>query len=361
MKTALITTTINIPSVLALYRRFDPSEAVRFFVAIDKKTPKMGALNFLDGLGNYCWVEGTSYKCDAIIGHNSIQRRNLALLEALRWGADIIVSVDDDNIPLDPNYFIKFRSLFYEWKTDRPAADKVPTVRAFTPPTGDWQQASFSGLEVGSPLGWFDVGVLLQPPATHRGYPHDIDSLHRFTHVIDAKIGVAAGICLGDPDTSAVERIAKRPNVHGVSEVLKAGLVVDPKTHTVFNSQNTAIIRELAPAWSMWCGVSRYDDILASLLVQRVMRDRDYRVHFGRPFVLQERNTHDLTKDLAGELWGMQHIVEVSELLDRIDIGAGSVVEQTRRIFTAFQKHDWMPRIASEAGLAFLEDCERIL
>ena len=39
MKTALITTTVNIPTVLALYRKLGPD--VSFFVAADEKTPEI--------------------------------------------------------------------------------------------------------------------------------------------------------------------------------------------------------------------------------------------------------------------------------------------------------------------------------
>jgi hypothetical protein len=340
MKIALITTSINVPSVLSLYRRFDPSASVRFFCAIDEKTPR-AAYTFLESLGNCQVVGATSYKCDSLIGWNSIQRRNLALLEALKWGAQIVVSVDDDNLCLDPNYFYQFESLL---------------SRRWDDPRGgpDW-----SGLCAHSVNGWFDPGQFLTPPAIHRGFPAHIVPETWFEAVTDAKIGVAAGMVLGDPDTSAIERIAKRPNVGGVAEILKAGIAVDNKTWTVFNSQNSAIVRELAPAWSMWCGVSRYDDILASLMVQRVMRDRGYHVHFGRPFVLQERNKHDLVKDLVDELWGMQNIVAIAKAMDRVELEGKSVIGDTRQIFLTLSQK--VPALTVDAGLAFLEDCEKMI
>jgi hypothetical protein len=338
MKLALITTTVNIPSVLALYRRFDPSGYVRFFVAIDNKTPP-AAITFLDGLGNCQIVSQTDYKCDGIIGWNSIQRRNLALLEALKWGADIVVSVDDDNIPVDPNYFQQFESLFSSWEP-RP-------VR-------------FDGLAAkGS---WFDPGQFLIPPATHRGFPVQIVPEFSFTHVTDARIGVAAGMVLGDPDTSSLERISKRPHVSGVHEILKAGVVVAPGTWTVFNSQNTAFIRDLAPAMMMWPGVGRFDDIFASLLCQRVMRERGCYVHFGRPFTYQQRNRHSLTRDLAGELFGMENVVRFAQWLDRFDFTASpDVLTTVRRIFTEMAYLDWMPPVVSKCGLAWCEDVEGVL
>jgi len=332
MKTALITTSVNVPAVLSLYRRFDPSASVRFFVAVDEKTP-MAAYTLLESLGNCQIVGATNYKCDPIIGWCSIQRRNLALLEALKWGADIIVSVDDDNIPLDPNYFRQFTRLMRD----------IP----------------FDGLCAHSVNGWFDPGQFLTPPATHRGFPAHIVPETYFEAVTNAKIGAAAGMVLGDPDTSAVQRIAKRPDVRGVAEILKAGLVVDPKTLTVFNSQNTAIIRELAPAWSMWCGVSRYDDIMASHVVQRVMRERNLYVHFGRPFVYQQRNKHDLTRDLAGELWGMENSEKIAMELDKIALPGKSVLEDTRRLFEGIAH--LVPQITTRAALAFLADCEDVL
>ncbi len=347
MKTALVTTTINIPSVLALYRRFDPGASVRFFCAIDRKTPR-AAISFLDNLGNVEVIHYTSHKCDPIIGDNSIQRRNLALLEALRWGADIIVSVDDDNIPIDPNYFNQFQALL----------SATPT--------------RFNGLKTDfKPGSWFDVGTLLQPPATHRGFPACDSKLgddipDRFTHVIDARIGVAAGMVLGDPDTSAVERIARHPNVHGVSEVLKAGMVVAPSTWTVYNSQNTAFIRELAPAMMMWPGVGRHDDIFASLLCQRIMRDRGLHVHFGRPFVYQQRNSHNLVNDLKQELFGMENIARFAEWLDqRVFVEGDSVLGNVQDIYFQMgdgpDRLDWMPPIVSECGLAWCEDIEKVM
>jgi hypothetical protein len=67
-------------------------------------------------------------------------------------------------------------------------------------------------------------------------------------------------------------------------------------------SPNTAVIRELIPAWFMMPGVGRHDDIYASLIVQRVARERNLHVHFGPPFTYQQRNKHDLIKDLRAIL-----------------------------------------------------------
>ena len=289
MKTALITTTINIPVVLQLYRKLDPS--VFFFVAADRKTP-LEAYQLCADIPD-CEIYSPDrqtelgYECSSLLGWNTIARRNIALLEALKWGADVIVTIDDDNIPANPLYF----SSFNFW-------------------------ILFNGLEATSASGWFDVGTLLDPISPHRGFPHTEASPPIFRPVVDAKIGVAAGICLGDPDISAVTRIANAPTVHRVSELLRAGIVTDPRvTRTVFNSQNTAFIRELAPCFLMVPQFGRYDDIFASLVAQRVMANLGLYVHFGQPFVWQQRNQHDLLKDLAAEQWGAENILDIAEAL----------------------------------------------
>jgi hypothetical protein len=325
-----------------LHRKF--GSEVRFFVAGDVNTPsEVNA--FCSELSNCVYLAPTDqekWKCSELIGWRSIQRRNIALLEALAWGAEVIVSCDNDNLPIDEDYFRYFNEVL----------DPEQKFICHQP---------FNGLRVSSPTGWFDVGTLLDPIAPHRGFPISVKSEVEFTHALDAKIGVAAGICLGDPDTSAFYRIANHPTVHRVSEVLQAGIVVDLKTWTVFNSQATAIIREFAPAWAMWCGVSRYDDILASLVVQRVMRDRGYHVHFGKPFVLQQRNEHDLTKDLAGELWGMQNILDVARVLDAVILPNKSVIDDCRILFRGLALLGSFPEQTRAAAFAFLDDCEQVL
>ena len=338
MKTALVTTTINVPRVLELYRKLGPD--VRFFVAGDKKTPGK-AYEFASALGKCHCILPDAYapehwKCKELIGWNCIQRRNIALLEAVAWGAEVIYTIDDDNI-----------------------ADGRSILRQRR---GNWATAGRSKVFASSPTNWFDPGCLLAPQTKHRGFPISIKSDPVFSHVIDAKIGVAAGLCLGDPDIDACTRIATAPIIHCVSELGRAGVVVDPReTKTVFNSQNTAFIRELAPAMFMMPGIGRYDDIYASLICQRVMREKNLFVHFGQPFVWQQRNEHNLLSDLRQEIDGMTRIVEFADIMRWIDARSDTVVGSCRAIWTELGKTDWIPKQAVAAAFAFLDDIEAIL
>jgi hypothetical protein len=358
MKTALILTTINIPRVLALYRWLDPG--VRFFVACDEKTPR-AAYDFCASIPD-CEAyspeqqKALGWECSLLIGWNTIARRNIALLEALKWGAEVIVSCDDDNIPVD-RYFDSFYALWRaSWQKKRWYLSKPDVVGA----------PFFSGLKV-SDIGWFDPGQLQFPltgaPVCQRGYPQQLPSYLSFEPVVDARIGVAQGAVLGDPDTSAVDRISRHPAVHQMSEILRAGVVSDPRTTWApLNAQNIAFLRELAPCFLMVPQFGRYDDIFAGLVAQRIMRERNLFVHYGRPVVWQQRNSHDLVKDLKAELWGMEHVVEFADWLARETFAPNLFpLEMTQLLWKTEKMLRHLPSGVAELGELWCRDCERAM
>jgi reversibly glycosylated polypeptide len=343
MKVGLITTTINIPTVLSLYRRLDPD--VRFFVAMDKKTPAE-AYDFVSTMDNsVCIGDDSRWACSDLIGWNTISRRNIALLEALEWGADTIVSIDDDNIPLTPDYFERFDDLLYTFGG---------YGKGFKAPT------TFNGIKLSNT--WFDPASLAFPRVVQRGFPQHsafAGARNMFMPVTDAKIGVAQGMILGDPDTSAVDRISQHPEVHQVSELLRAGIVTDPREcYAPLNSQNIAFARALAPCFLMVPAYRRYDDIYAGLVVQRIMREHNYCVHFGQPFVWQQRNAHNLLHDLAAEQWGAEHILEFASWLDAF-LGQTDVIGFLRVMATNLPK--FISPGTQELWLAWLSDCEAVM
>lgn len=337
-KTALVTTTINVPTVLGLYRAYGPD--VKFFVAGDLKTDPGCAKLCADIPGiDYLFPDAQKsfdYKCSELLGWNTIARRNIATLEALQWGADIIVMIDDDNICMNEFYFDDH-------------------INALIKP--------HCGIKAGSASGWFDVGTLLynyydNSCVSHRGFPHYIAGEGKFQSVVDAKVGVNAGVCMGDPDCSATTRIARLPIVHHASCLLDSGIVVDNRTKTVFNSQNTAFIRDLAPAMFMMPGIGRYDDLYASLICQRVMRERDLHVKFSRPLVWQERNQHNLIKDLRAEIDGMENIVAFAQQLDALVLDKMSIIDA---VSTIYATDEILPTKAVQAAHAWIEDCKAVM
>lgn len=328
MKIALCTTTIHVPYALEMMRRCDHD--VMFFVAGDRKTPRE-AWEFCsrDVPGCVLIPAETEWKCSGVIGWNTLARRNIAFLEALKWGADVIYSWDNDNLPINTLHFDYIRN------HERP----------------------FTGIKVTGTGGWFDPGTLLIPPTRHRGFPHDKPPSKIASPVVGAKVGVAAGLVIGDPDVGATTRLEHRPDVGGVHILGSTGVVVDPGTWTVFNSQNTAVIRELIPAWFMMPGVGRHDDIYASLIVQRVARERGYHAHFGPPFTYQQRNEHSLVADLRAEIDGMENVQEMAKVLDRLVL-PGPLLEDVHIIYSALGRAGLIPEQAVAAATAWLNDCE---
>jgi hypothetical protein len=357
VKSALITTTINVPKVLDLYRSC--SGEVMFFVTGDRKTPDLDVVNFLDGCGHHLYLGAgaqNAWKCSELIGWNTIARRNIALLEALAWGADIIISVDDDNLPLSTDYFDRFESVLSH---EEPVAPTLPAGMAVVGGKPRRLMPTFSGLSVQGKNGWFDPGSLFVPPVRVRGYPHQVRSEMVVSPVANVNVGVATGPVLGNSDIGAVERIAKEPVVTGFAEIMRSGAVIDNNTWTVVNTQNTAYLREFAPCFLMIPAFERNDDIYASLVVQRIMRDRGYHVHYGQPFVFQERNEHDLMKDLRDEIWGMGDILNFAKYLDGIILENKSVIDDLRAVWSNYNSD----RSLSVCPLAsaFLDDCEEAL
>ena len=153
------------------------------------------------------------------------------------------------------------------------------------------------------------------------------------------------------------------PQVHQVSELLRSGIVTDPReTWTPINSQNIAFIRSLAPCFFMVPQWLRYDDIYAGLIAQRVMREHDLHLHLGQPFVLQQRNEHDLLKDLAAEQWGAERILDFAAWLDGFTLPANIKAVDAMKIFFT-NLPDWMPDKGrlQELVLAWCEDVEGVL
>ena len=357
MKTAIATTSIHVPHTLALMEKLDPN--VRCFLALDENTS--------EEVANFCAYDVSNtqvvyvrdqqkWKCSAVLPWRCIERRNLAILEALAWGAEIIIVWDNDNIPFTGvNYFSTFQAFFKQQAFEIDYQKRTRPIEI---------EIGFSGIEASSPTGWFDPGTLLIPQTPHRGFPYAQKAAPVFSSVVDARIGVAAGLCLGDSDMDATTRIVNAPIVHSVSELARAGVVVDPKkTKTVYNTQNTSFIRDLAPAMFQPPGVGRFSDIYASLICQRVMRERGLYVHFGQPYCWQTRNAHNLINDLRLEIDGMTNIETLAGILDAMQLTNLHPLDQTRRIYSTLQATATtiMPSIACKAALAFLDDMESIL
>jgi reversibly glycosylated polypeptide len=294
---ALITTTINVPRNLDAWRKagFDNNDV--FIVTGDQKSPHREIRRFLKALpGNNIYFEPdeqTHWKCSEILGWNTIQRRNIALLEAIKRKPDYILTVDDDNYPITRNHAQQLDGYF----------------------------AGASEVMIASTTdGWYNVGRMMEPPVVHRGYPlsrrHAAPTAFNAYDAVASNVGLVASLWLGAPDIDAVERLVVNPETTAYRSSLNVQLVAG--TWCPFNSQSTAYLGALAPLMAVWPFVGRYDDIWASYLARKVMDDLGYAVVYGQPLVRQDRNPHDVLRDMELEMFGYRYTDAFTTVLRKL-------------------------------------------
>ncbi len=335
---ALVMPTIHVPTVLEYYRQVVPD--VPFFVIGDEQTPDSEVRRVVSSIGNaeYYSVDDQrklGYASCDLLNWRHPGRRSIGFLEAVRAGADAVVTADDDNIALDDGYFTAFEKLV---------------------------GSTFDGLEASASNGWVDAAWFLQPSVHHRGFPHQL--WHPFIppalgSVVGARIGVAAGLWLGDPDIDAVTRIVNRPACMTASPVADAGFVVAPNCYSPFNSQNTAFVRELLPVMLMLTKYGRFDDIWCSYVAERVMRNHGLVVHYGKPYVWQERSEHSLVLDLAVELEGMEATLRFVKVLNDTELPGTCIIDDAAKLFEGLAQTEFSR--VSELGTAWVRDAARAL
>lgn len=332
----LITTTINVPHVLKLYRRYGPD--VPFIIAGDLKSPHEAIMELLDEIQPAIYLEPRyqeRYECSEHIGWNCIQRRNIALLEAIKMRPKVIVTIDDDNIPLCADYFGEM----YQRVTE-PYHGRMATNNE-----------------------WFNIGDLIEPRFCHRGFPTRQYEERRYACDIvsatDCKIGIWEGLWLGDPDVGAAFRVAQ-PALR-LLNVCTYAIAVDKRVYAPINTQNTAAIAVgIAPTFPVFPGVGRYDDIWPSYIAQRIMWENDYYVGYGAPFCWQERNPHSLERDLRMEAFGDKHTEDFCLFLRTLGIPNGDIIGQLQFIYERLGYFP-MPEQTLDFCAAWLRDLEKVL
>ena len=107
---AVVITSIALPTrAVEVYAGFD---SVKTIVIGDRKTPDNWRLKDVIFLSVEDQID--KYKSfGSRLPVNHYSRKNIGYLEAIRWGCEVIVDTDDDNIPLS-DWHIPERS-FIEW------------------------------------------------------------------------------------------------------------------------------------------------------------------------------------------------------------------------------------------------------
>ena len=297
MRTTIVTTTINIPALLTAYaenaKHYGHAD-LDFVVIGDRKTPPAAA-DFCATVPHYpsAYLDIAAQqkylaRFPELWSHlrfDSIQRRNIGILMAYERGADVVITIDDDNFVLQDD-FVGIHGAVG-------SARELPSY--------------------GSTCGWFNVCSMLEADHGvrfyHRGYPRQM-RWNEQSHFVSCsrqtrRVAVNAGLWLDDPDIDAMTRMELQPVVRAFNAPGGGNFALQAGTWSPFNSQNTALARQVVPAYFLSPYIGRYDDIWASYVVTRIAQHFDEAICYGGPLVRQQRNPHDYWKDLDVERNGM--------------------------------------------------------
>lgn len=267
MKKVIVTTTINEPTIAI--SKFQLMEDWHLIVVGDKKTPSSYSLK----RGEYLspeMQENLYPDLSRALGWNCIQRRNIGFLHALAIGADIIATVDDDNVPLEG------WALNVKIEQEIEVSKYISKDKVFDP-----------------------IAVTNYSHLWHRGFP--LQYLQSRKYELDPNkaievFDIQADFWNGDPDIDAICRMEHAPDCQFDESVFP----FTSNAFSPFNSQNTFLSRRVLQHYFMFPFVGRMDDIWAAYYVQAL----GFKVFYQAASVRQDRNVHDLTIDFEREVIG---------------------------------------------------------
>jgi hypothetical protein len=295
---------------------FKPTEAIAAFAKLedhhlvvvgDKKTPADWKFENCTYLNIGDQADLSSSLANAI-PFNHYGRKMIGYVYAMQQGADIIIDTDDDNIPYDEWSFPGFEGAFLTSKND---------------------------------LGWVNIyHHFSEQPIWPRGLPlrhinDKRDKLQWQPGKHNHRIGIWQGLADEDPDVDAIYRLTSDTPCIFKKE---APVVLEKGTVCPFNSQNTAIQKELFPLLFLPSFVTfRFTDILRGIIAQPILWQHDYRLGFTQATVAQKRNVHDYFKDFESEVPMYLHTEKSLEVV-RKAVSNSSVADNIYAAYEALLK-----------------------
>lgn len=284
MKKYIVTTTINEPTIATKkFCKIADEKDWMFVIVGDTKTPHDSYYELQKNHRNLVYLnpgsQETLYpKLSKTIGWKSIQRRNIGLVYAYDQGAEIIATIDDDNIP------------YNNW------GDDVMV--------GQYKEIDIYHHDT------YDVFDPLSPTSYnnlwHRGYPIELvpnKNNIKYKGKDSREILIQADFWDGDPDIDALCRLSKMPICKFENFEPFGSDNISP-----FNSQNTFLHRIIIPYYAVLPHVGRMDDIWGAYIVQKYFPGS---VVYNKATVYQDRNEQDLVTNLENEVIGYRNTLKL--------------------------------------------------
>ena len=310
MNLYIVTTTINHPTLAT--RRFAEIAEQRGYTMVvvgDLKTPHEAYFDLEQKYKSFIYLHPDLQtelypKLSKTIGWKSIQRRNIGFVYAYSKGADVVATVDDDNIPYD------------DWGTNILVGQEV-------------EIDLYDHLESHS---IFDpISVTEHSHLWHRGYPIElVPKKNNFEYLgrVRREVLVQADFWDGDPDIDAICRLSFKPIVKFNSFKPFGCFGIAP-----FNSQNTFIARKALPKYSVLPHIGRMDDIWASYILQHYFPQS---VIYSNASVYQARNEQNLVTNLENEVLGYRKTLDLVSDLENYQT---FLPEATQEFWKVYQQH----------------------
>lgn len=326
-RACLVCTTINVPKVVrdfcVNFEKFGHKSQVRIIIIGDKKTPhqlsfkiskelqKEGfEVEYFDISAQERWL-GKFPKFKKIIPYNSDNRRNVGFLMALEREPDFIISVDDDNYPLEDEDFFGFHSIVGERKY-------LPVIRTDSK--------------------WFNVCDLLEKKPKQKIYPRGFPYRKRWKEKTitqdyrKVKVVLNEGLWLTDPDIDSITRIYRNVKI---THFKGRQIALDLGVWSPINTQNTSLTLEILPAfYFILMGeridgqlIDRFGDIWAGFFTKKIIDELGYYVSFGHPICNHLRNTHNLFEDLKYEVGAIAYTELLTEWLENVSLRGKDAIE----------------------------------
>jgi hypothetical protein len=291
METAIVITTINKNTVVERLAK-QKEKQFKLYVIGDCKTPKgVPQINIKE---QRKWLRDHP-KLNSVIPYNTDARRNIGYLMALENGADIVISLDDDNYPTITSEFVSQH---------------------------ESSIGSVNGLEVRVDVGnsWFNYMHLLYNSSGIKIYPRGFPYHARtreyvtLTHKCWRKVAINQGLWIDSPDVDGMTNLISPSKITYVTELGK-GFVLSKNTWSPINSQNTAVSKKAMYCYMFMPNFKRFGDIVQGYLARKCIDAMGESVRYGTPIVNHKRTKHDYFKDMIAE---HQEIIAVENLTRKL-------------------------------------------
>jgi hypothetical protein len=331
-KTAVVTTTINMPVMIESFCKnaiFYNRKNIEFFVIGDKKTPA--------GAPKYCEKIASKYsfpihyfnlkdqekelkdypKLLNIFPYNNADRKLLGMVMAYIRGFNVMITVDDDNYATNHDFF------GYHGISD--TEKELPLIE--------------------SPSGWYNTCEQLieenNIPVFHRGFPWSKRKVEKeliTVHKAKRKVVVNAGFWMGNPDIDAVSRLFWPIRVTDMKPDFAPTFGLFPDTWCAFNNQNTAMAREILPAYLTPPNSLRFSDLFPAYVICKIAGHLNHVIAYGYPFARHPRNPHNLWNDMEKEMIGAQASETLIEMLRSVELTSKNYHDCLGEINKQFEK-----------------------